>query len=271
MRCSFNIWAYKAAAKAIERHIRHKRSKAKLHGLNGMQMTSDTPRTSIDSPAQSPITTAPSSRVPSILDLRHPIITSNTAKLANATIIDDGDLESEASSSDTSDNESVRRSTDEATPPTGIVTVSGTEPLFREGNIVAERVSTHGNIRPFDPVNPALDPALRKTIGQVRGDGAIQKWLLKRKEWDEKYASQLAKWRKIREEDRIRGAVGGYLTRDLQGENPPLSALVRWWDTDLARKAGKSVDEVGVKENRGIGMWTKMSSKVSRAKRVRQG
>ena len=266
---SFNIWAYKAAAKAVERHLNHKHSRSKLkrQAINLHITTENTShgRTSMESPvSQTPTTTAPSSRDPSVLDLTQPIITDTSAKLANLEEPDPQDLESEASSSDTSNSNGIVDS-DEATPPTGVVTVKGIEPVFGPGNIVAERVSTHGNIRPFDPIEavPALDPALREQIGQVRGDGAIQKWLAKRAEWDDKYAKELAKWREIKQEDRAKAEQAGFLTRDLHGENPPLCSLMTWYDESMAERAGASVDEIGTKVNRGIGMWTKMSSKVS--------
>ncbi|ORX37902.1 Alpha/Beta hydrolase protein [Kockovaella imperatae] len=264
---NFNIWAYKAAAKAVERHLRHERSHSKLKhdAAPGKTHEEGLPRASIESStSQTPSSTAPPSRVPSVLDMTRPLITPTSARLANADEIEAADLESEASTSDTSESDSAAGDTDDQSTPTGVVTVRGTEPLFGQGNnIVAERVSTHGNIRPFEAVEaiPALHPDLREQIGQIHADGAVQRWLAKRREWDEKYSSQLARWRKIKEEDNAAGLQNGFLTGDLQDENPPLCALVRWSDGTLARRAGRSVDEFGTKENKAIGMWTRISSK----------
>ncbi len=79
-------------------------------------------------------------------------------------------------------------------PTLGVVTVRGIEPASGPKHIVGERVSTHGLIRLFEPIGeiPALDSAPREQIGQIHGTGAIQKWIAKRAEWDDKYSSQLA-------------------------------------------------------------------------------
>jgi hypothetical protein len=178
--------------------------------------------------------------------------------------VDLADLESEASSDDDDDTASFRA--DASTPATGIVTVSGVEPMFGSKTIVAERVSTHGRIHPFEPIAevPALDPDLREHIGQVHGGGAIQKWLKKRAEWDEKYESSLTKWREVRKVDRERAEKKGFLSRDLHGERPPLASLAGWWDQEIARGVGKSVDEISRKTSGAVMMWMKMSSKVGR-------
>lgn len=208
-----------------------------------------------------PSTMASSSAGGSQVDLTKPIIGSTAAGLANNESIDVDDVESEASS----DSESSGANSDDV-PYSGIVTVNGHEPHFSTGRyIVAERVSTHGHIRPFEQVSevPALDPALREHIGQVHGEGAIQKWLAKRAEWDDRYRSHLDKWRKIRLEDRQRAEKEGYLTRDLQRDRPPLCSLAGWYDRDLARAAGKSVDEISGKTSAPMLLWSKISQKVS--------
>jgi hypothetical protein len=182
---------------------------------------------------------------------------------ANAEEVELADLESETSSD--SDEENAALAAENAIPAKGVVTVRGVEPVFGSNSIVSERVSTHGRIRPFEPIAeiPALDPGLREHIGQVHGAGAIQKWLKRRAEWDEKYASTLAKWREIRRVDRERAEKDGFLTRDLKGERPPLCSLVGWWDREIARGVGRSVDEVSRKTGGAVMMWMKMSSKVS--------
>ena len=192
-----------------------------------------------------------------------PIITRTAAREANSMDVDADDIQSEASSSS---GESILTVDTSDPTVTGVVTVRGVEPLFGSQHIVAESVSTHGHIRPFEAVEaiPALDPALRDHIGQVHADGAIQKWLAKRAVWDEKYAKQLEKWRKIRLTDRQKAEAGGFLTRDLQGERPPLCALVGLWDEKLAREVGKSVDGVKRESSMGVMWWMNISSKADK-------
>jgi len=191
------------------------------------------------------------------------MINTRAADAANAEELEIGDVESEASS----DSECSQSDGGDRVPPTGIVTVSGSEPNFSRGYIVAERVSTHGRIRPFEPIEavPALDPNLRDHIGQVHPDGAIKKWLAKRAEWDQKYAKELAKWRKTKAEDRAKAEQEGFLTRDLQGERPPLASLAGIWSRELAREVGRSVDEISKKTSGAMLLWNKMSAKVRRS------
>ena len=192
------------------------------------------------------------------------MIDTRAAHAANRERLEVGDVESEASSSSDDCSSHGQAEGDDTTPPTGTVAVRGAE-NFGDNFIISERVSTRGRIRPFEPVDaiPALDPKIREHIGQVHSDGAVKKWLAKRQEWDEKYSRELKKWRKIKEEDRIRAQLGGYLTRGLDGERPPLASLAGIWDRDLARKVGKSVDEVSKKTSGAMLMWHKMSTKVS--------
>lgn len=275
-------------------HSRHSRTSTELpHG----QMTAepaelaairtDLGMTSIGGPAQS---SSPSSSVPesrqsqhepsrptSSIDLTKPIITSSAARAANQDGDQEIDLQSEASSdseddSYDEDDPAVVGTEDRNVPAKGIVTVNGIEPFNGSETIISERVSVNGRIRPFEPIEavPALDPALREQIGQVHGGGAIQKWLKKRAEWDDKYAKELAKWRNIREQDRKLAEAHGFLTGTLQGENPPLCSLAGWYDQSLAREVGKSVDEITKKTSGAVMLWMKMSSKVRlpRAKSV---
>ena len=201
-----------------------------------------------------------SSASPSVLDLTKPIINPSAAHAANSEEMEIGGVESEASS----DSEDSDWTDEEESVPARVVTVRGTEPMLGHAHIVSERVSTHGKIRPFEPIEsiPALQPELKELIGQTHGDGALQKWLKKRAEWDDNYSSALSKWRKIRQEDRLRAEQAGFLTRDLQGENPPLASLAGWYDLEMARKAGASVDEIGKETSGAMMLWMKISSKV---------
>lgn len=209
----------------------------------------------------------PASKAPSILDLTKPIINSRAASAANAEDLDERDAQSEASTSSEDTDAEDAEDDPKDDKVTGTVTVRGREPIFGASHIIAERVSNHGKIRPFEAINavPALDPALREVIGQVHPDGAVKKWMAKRAEWDDKYAKDLKKWRDVKARDRGMAEQDGFLTRDLHGEKPPLAALAGVHDPELARSIGKSVDEVGKKSSMGMLLWAKMSSKVSRA------
>ncbi|KAK1923735.1 hypothetical protein DB88DRAFT_511274 [Papiliotrema laurentii] len=268
---NFNIWALTAAAKAVEHKLRHKSSKSKFH-----ELTSLTPAKGSVSPVDndvasqpttdpSPSSTAPTSATtsasPSVIDFTKPMINTSAADAANAETLENDDLESEAScDSDSSSSSQNDR------PSTGIVTVSGSEPPVGPDNIISERVSTHGKIRPFEPIHavPALDPNLRESIGQVHSEGAIKKWLAKRAEWDAKYSRELAKWREIKQNDRRLAEENGFLTRDLQGDRPPLGSLAGVYDRDLARQIGKSVDEVSKKTSGAMLLWYKLSTKADK-------
>ncbi|WRT69493.1 uncharacterized protein IL334_006479 [Kwoniella shivajii] len=270
---NFNIWAFTAAQKAVERKLHHEKSHHSLRHASRKNSSTEgtTPSSSVP---QSGNVSGATSTAASSIDLTQPVIGSTAASAANREDLDIGDLESEASS-DTADSEYTMDTQDgndegaagDKGPVKGIVTVSGTEPLFGNTNIVSERVSTHGKIRSFEPVEsiPALDPSLREVIGQVHGSGAIQKWLNKRKDFDEKYQSTFNKWREIKLKDRQSAQSNGYLTRDLKdNENPPLCSLAGIYDTDLARQIGKSVDEPSGKQSGVVGMWMKMGAKADK-------
>ena len=293
LTCSFNIWAYTAAGKALDKKVNgsQRRHRSRDPSRSNTAQTSSTSGQSPIEPKLKPFTqadmtssptmsrrqsfsdttpghgsTAPSS-VGSQVDLTQPIITQSAAHMANEEEIDVDDVQSEAggsSESESSVTEDEGAPGDQTAPALGIVTVVGREPFFSQSHIVAERVSTHGKIRPFEPIDqvPALNPALRETIGQVHGEGAIHKWLGKRAEWDKKYSSQHQKWREIKIADRKLAEQAGFLTRQLHGERPPLCSLAGWYDVEKARAAGKSVDEISGKTSNMMMMWQRISQKV---------
>ncbi|KIR56537.1 lipase/esterase [Cryptococcus gattii Ru294] len=296
---NFNIWAFTAAHKALEKKLQQKtshsslrkqRSAPSLKNLNNLNKLPDglPPPSTSDSQANgavlsslspasppgvntaeapSPVSTSDPTSRQSTIDFTQPIITSGAAVAANTKPISFGEVQSEAESDEddmsvTSESTIEEEERGDAVPAKGIVTVHGTEPLYGNVNLVCERVSVHGNIRPFEPVEavPALQPSLREHIGQVHGDGAIRKWLAKRHEWDKKYSKDLAKWRDIKQKDRIKAEAEGFLTRDLQNERPPLCSVAGIWEAKLARDVARSVDEV-TSRSMGLGWWTKWGSK----------
>ncbi|KAK4685991.1 hypothetical protein P7C73_g4145, partial [Tremellales sp. Uapishka_1] len=269
---NFNIWAFTAAGKALEHRLRHPHSHSDLKYRPSRHTTMETPYHSQPSTSTAPsveyssepgsISTAPTSTDSSSLDLTKPVINALAADEANSEQVDKADLESEASSSSDSDREEESRL--DPTDSVGQVSVRGVEPGFVRGShIVAERVSTHGRIRPFEPLSEvgSLQENLKETIGQVRGDGVIKKWLLKRADWDDKYSSALKKYREAKEEDWKLASMNGFLTRDLQGERPPLCSLAGWYDQASARAVGRSVDETSTKSNTAMMMWMRISEK----------
>jgi hypothetical protein len=67
--------------------------------------------------------------------------------------------------------------------------------------------------------------------------------------------------------DRRRAAKAGYLSRELQDENPPLSAVAGFYSEELAWEAVKGQDSStaadGERESAGLGvlLWSKLSMK----------
>jgi hypothetical protein len=98
-------------------------------------------------------------------------------------------------------------------------------------------------------------------VGRVHIAGPVSKWLETRSKYESKYAKELNRFRRIREEDYAVAEKEGYLTRSLQGEQPPQCAMVSWHDSGLARKVAAPVDEPTGKNNMAVGLWSKLSAK----------
>jgi hypothetical protein len=173
-------------------------------------------------------------------------------------------------------------------------------------SMIRERVSVSGRIRPMESVNHSstfhqLDV---NSVGRISGAlplllfsllspfchffslisslffffwcaltgyGPIVKWLAARKVWDDKHAKLLSETRSKRTADRRLAEQNGYLTRTLQHERPPLTALAGFYSEEMAKETGKSVDEVGRRGKTATGplaLWMKMGQKgeESRAK-----
>lgn len=113
-------------------------------------------------------------------------------------------------------------------------------------------------MEPFSEMQISKIPA--SEIGTVK-QGPVKKWLAKRDAYDKKYGKELKELERIKILDRAKAKASGFLTGDLYGENPPSCALAAWSDQDMARKVGKSVDEVGEKTNKAIALWVKVASK----------
>lgn len=143
------------------------------------------------------------------------------------------------------------------------ITVLGALPAFDPAtHMIRQRVSCHGYLREME--DEALIPALNMTpghVGRVHIAGPVSKWLETRTKYESKYTKDMNKFRRIREDDYAIAEKQGFLTRSLQGEQPPQCAMVSWHDPALARKVAASVDEPTGKNNMAVEMWSKMSAK----------
>lgn len=149
-----------------------------------------------------------------------------------------------------------------------IVTVTGALPDFGESSMIRERVSADGNIRPMEPASSIAALILpRERVGTVSPNGPVLRWLEKRRVWDAKYRRDLIHFRKIKMQDRRKAVKAGYLSRELQDENPPLSAVAGFYSEAMAWEAVKGQDSSthadGQRESAGLGvmLWSKLSMK----------
>lgn len=142
------------------------------------------------------------------------------------------------------------------------ITVTGALPSFGPGRIIRQRVSCKGKIRSMESMTDieALHIPPHR-VGQVHAAGPVSKWLETRQKYEKKYAKEVQKYRKIRADDYQLARDNGFLTRTLHGEEPPHCAIASWYDLDLARKVGRSVDEVSTKSNAAVMMYMRMSQK----------
>ncbi|GAA5921242.1 hypothetical protein JCM3775_002955 [Rhodotorula graminis] len=138
----------------------------------------------------------------------------------------------------------------------------GAEPCA-SGGMVRQRVSLKGFVRPLEPaaeLDGCTMPA--EAIGRLHA-GPVRKWLAQRREWDERYAKELAHFRALKEADWDKARATGYLAGQFKGERPPLGSVAGWADERLAKEAARSVDEVGQKTGAtmALGMWSGISAR----------
>ncbi|BGP38265.1 hypothetical protein JCM10450v2_002207 [Rhodotorula kratochvilovae] len=139
---------------------------------------------------------------------------------------------------------------------------AGAEPLA-SGSMIRQRVSLHGFLRPLEPPAELPGCTMRPDdIGRLHAI-PVRKWLAQRREWDERYAKELAHFRELKGADWARAREGGYLLGQFEGERPPLGSVAGWWDEKLAKEAARSVDEVGEKTSAtmALSMWSGISAR----------
>ncbi|GAA6018270.1 hypothetical protein JCM8202_001312 [Rhodotorula sphaerocarpa] len=133
-------------------------------------------------------------------------------------------------------------------------------------NMIRQRVSLHGLIRPLEPPEDLPGCRMRPDeIGKLHAV-PVRKWLAQRRKWDDRFAKDLAHWREVKLADRARAEREGYLLGQFRGgvERPPLGSVAGWADREQARRAGASVDEaVGKKTSASmaLAMWAQISNK----------
>ncbi|SCZ98254.1 BZ3500_MvSof-1268-A1-R1_Chr3-2g06251 [Microbotryum saponariae] len=170
-----------------------------------------------------------------------------------AEVVDNISLGSEDESSD-SDAESVLG---EGEVATGSVRIGGHIGHFHH-HLIRQRVAVNGRVRPLEP--EADLPALQmspEAVGNLHPE-PVRKWLDKRAQFDKKYAKDLAKYRRIRTEDRQIAESSGFLMGEFTGERPPLTSLAGFHDVKLARETARSVDEIG-DVNLALAAWNSVS------------
>jgi len=120
------------------------------------------------------------------------------------------------------------------------VTMTGILPEF-QANMIRQRVSAHGQIRPMEPASemPALNMAPEQIC--VIHPGPTKRWLAAQGKWDARYTKQTRRIKLAREREYAERHDGRFLGGDLDGERPPPSALAARPST---RKANEMIRDI---------------------------
>lgn len=142
------------------------------------------------------------------------------------------------SDSESEDTDSIKanRATHESLPE---VKVSGVEPVYQD-NMIRERVSIYGLIRPMEPVSEIealhLDPT---EIGTIK-PGPVGKFMRARGAHDRKYRKRKAKLQRQRAREYARAEREGFAIGDFKGDKPPPAALAGRASLAEAEKISKA-------------------------------
>lgn len=278
---------------------RSSRRESHGHAANGVEPSSSSSSVSYGATSHSTSTETSSSQ-PTTISATNPVATIEPGlraadqQSANATTheeVADADSEEEDDSSDAdsyANTESEHSSlseheleeaaaaaaaaapsstTTENVPPQRIA-ATGHLPAFSSSpagaaNMIRQRVNLHGFIRPLEPASQ-LDGCTMNSehIGLLHAV-PVRKWLAQRREWDDKYAKDLAHFRELKRADWEAAQRSGWLLGQFEGERPPLGSVAAWHDEALAKEAARSVDEAGkkTKATMALSMWSGISAK----------
>ncbi len=135
------------------------------------------------------------------------------------------------------------------------VTVTGVEPEFID-NMIRERISVLGFIRPMEPVAEMYMLHLRPDDIGVIKEGPVKRWMAARASHDQKYQKRKTKLQKQRAREYVEAEQHGFVLGEFDGEKvPPAAAAGR-----SSLKAASRIVKMG--EGKKKGMVNTMFSKV---------
>ncbi|KAL4771628.1 hypothetical protein BDW60DRAFT_189564 [Aspergillus nidulans var. acristatus] len=154
---------------------------------------------------------------------------------------------SESESPETSDNEGREKGPDDRP---GIVVGKAGDPLppFKD-RMIRQRVDKRGHIYPLPA--PRDCPALQlppSSVGTIN-PGLLMKWMLVKKEWDQKFAKEKARIHQLR----LAGLASGF--QDFDGDTPPPSALA------ARRFSPGALPPKGLRTSYPMTMWARFATK----------
>ncbi|BFZ57046.1 hypothetical protein PYCC9005_004096 [Savitreella phatthalungensis] len=131
------------------------------------------------------------------------------------------------------------RSHSAASSPAGpVVTVSGIEPLYTD-NMIRERVTIRGVIRPMEDVSQIECLNLDRNSIAVIKPGPVQRFMEARRQHDKKYRKRKAQIQRRRAREYARAKSEGFKLGDFGQDHPPPTAIAGRADFEDAVKLNK--------------------------------
>lgn len=128
------------------------------------------------------------------------------------------------------------------------VTVTGVEPIYHD-NMIRERVSIYGLIRPMEPASEIPALSLPPTeIGTIK-PGPVSKFMYARGAHDLRFRKRKAKLQRQRAREYARAEREGFAIGDFEGERPPPAALAgraSLAEAEKIHKASKGSKTMGI-------------------------
>ena len=150
---------------------------------------------------------------------------------------------------------------EDASETSDIVKVTKALPPFKE-NMIRERVSTTGVIRPMEPASEVaclnLDPA---SIGQAKV-GTLRKWIKAQTSYDDRFRKHKDRVKRRRLRDYERAEKDGYVNEMMRIESIPLGALA----ARPTAGASSFTSQLDRKPSLAMHIWTKFSSREDKHK-----